>query len=64
LVAWGRRFTPTPTALITGADSKTRHGMARRCSSSARVSPPMPPPTMRTSADDEGLTGNLRGIAV
>src|SRR3954469_12888424 len=49
LVACGSRLMPTPTALISGADSNTRHAMPRRCSSSAAVRPPMPPPMMRTS---------------
>src|SRR5260221_14159912 len=49
LVACGSRLMPTPTALISGADSNTRQAMPARCSSSASVSPPMPPPTIRTS---------------
>src|SRR3954468_1707174 len=48
-LACGRILMPTPTALMCGADSNTRQAMPRRCSSSASVSPPMPPPMMRTS---------------
>src|SRR5689334_9801283 len=48
-VACGRRLMPTPTALISGADSKMRQAMPRRSSSSASVSPPMPAPMIRTS---------------
>src|SRR5512135_1553007 len=62
-VACGSRLMPTPTALMPGADSYTRHGMPRACSASASVSPPTPAPTMRMScglawvkltASDEG----------
>src|SRR3954469_9506742 len=48
-MACGRRLTPTPTALTCGALSNTRQPMPRWASSSASVSPPIPPPTMRTS---------------
>src|SRR5205085_113429 len=40
----------TPTALISGADSKIRHGMFAACSASPSVNPPMPPPTIMMSS--------------
>src|SRR5690242_20255091 len=49
LVACGSRLMPTPSGRISGAASKTRQAMPRRCSSSASVRPPTPAPMMRTS---------------
>src|SRR6266508_1452019 len=40
---------PTPRGLSSGTASRTRQAMPARSNWSARVSPPMPPPTMSTS---------------
>ena len=40
---------PTPTGLISGDDSNTRAGMPAFSRVRARVSPPIPPPTISTS---------------
>ena len=40
---------PTPTALSSGAASKTRQAMPARCSINPSVNPPMPAPMMSTS---------------
>src|SRR5262245_1647733 len=45
----GSRLMPTPSGWIPGADSNTRQEMPAWCRLSASVSPPIPPPTIRTS---------------
>src|SRR6478672_115925 len=47
--ACGRILMPTPTALSSGAASKTRQAMPARCSIRPKVNPPMPAPIIRTS---------------
>src|SRR5689334_12510002 len=47
--ACGRMLIPTPTGLSSGEDSNTREGMPAFSRASASASPPMPPPTIRTS---------------
>src|SRR5665213_577835 len=58
---------PTPTALSSGAASKTRQAIPARCSISPSVNPPMPAPIMRTSIcdgsfaiNDFSLTGSFQ----
>src|SRR5215510_15448349 len=49
LEACGRILMPTPSGLISGADSYTRELMPARCRARASVNPPMPPPMISTS---------------
>src|SRR5882757_8216610 len=48
-MACGRRLMPTPSGSTSGAVSNTRAEMPAWCRLSASASPPMPPPTIRTS---------------
>src|SRR5262252_186689 len=48
-MAWGRRVMPTPSSRTSGALSYTRQKSPRWCRARARVSPPMPPPTIAMS---------------
>src|SRR5579884_3473441 len=53
----GSSVMPTPSSRISGARSKTRHAMPRRCRFNASVSPQMPPPTMRISSMARSVAG-------